>query len=168
MFTYGEHCTTGLDGNNNPEVTIGNFTRIGKGTIFYGNSDYPSVNHPELVCNYAFAQHEGIQSFPDMGSKGPIKVGNDVWIGNDCQILSGVTIGDGSIIGVSTVVSKSIPPYAVAVGSPIVIKRFRFPQETIDKLLKIKWWNWSIEQIRERITDFLDVNKFVEKYDNTP
>ena len=164
MITYGEHCTLGVDEDCKPIVTIGNYTRIAKGTTFYGVIDYPSIRNPNVVCNYAFSQHEGLNSFPDMTSDGEIHVGNDVWIGYNCAILSGVTIGDGAIIGMRTVVSKDIPNYAVVVGSPMVIKRYRFNQDIIDKLEKIQWWLWSEKLIKERIKDFLDVNKFVEVY----
>lgn len=166
MFTIGKH-STGCDGGvDSPIVTIGNYTRIAHTTIFYGRSNYPSINHPLLVCNYDFPEHDHIGNFEGMGSKGPITVGNDVWIGYDCAILSGVTIGDGAIIGMRTVVSKDVPPYGVAVGSPMVIKKYRFSPEIIEKLEKIKWWDWPDELVKERINDFLDVNKFVEKYGN--
>jgi len=165
MITYGEHSTSGRNEDGNPEGSVGKYTRIGKGTTFWGNINYPSINHPNLVCNYAFGNHEGVKSFPDMGDKGPIKVGNDVWIGDNCDILSGVTIGDGAIIGLGAIVSKDIPPYAIAVGSPIVVKKYRFSPEIIEKLLRIKWWDWKHEIVLKRIDDFLDVTKFVEKYD---
>lgn len=166
MFTYGRNSTTGCTGEYHPEVEIGNFTRIGVGTIFYGNANYPSINNPEAVANFCFNHHMATSYYHDMGGRGKITIGNDVWIGVNCAILSGVTIGDGAIIGMHTVVSKDVPPYAVAVGSPMVIKRYRFPQDIIDKLLKIKWWEWDDKTIRERVDnrDFNDVNKFIEKY----
>ena len=93
-----------------------------------------------------------------------IIIGNDVWIGKGASILSGVKIGDGVIVGAHTVVSKDVPPYAVIVGNPYVIKRYRYSPEIIDKLLKIKWWEWSDEIIKERILDFREINQFIELY----
>lgn len=80
-----------------------------------------------------------------------VKVGNDVWIGVRSMIMGGVTIGDGAVIGAGAIVTKDIPPYAVAVGVPAKVIRFRFTKEQIDKLLKINWWNLPDNQLREKI-----------------
>jgi len=166
MITFGNHCTMGIRTEGKPDVTIGNYTRIANSTLFWGHVNYPSVNNPNVVSNYAFSEHEGWSTFPDMGDKGPITVGNDVWIGDYCHILSGVTIGDGAIVGLGTIVSKDVPSYGVAVGSPMVIKRLRFSPRIIAELEEIKWWNWPHDLIRERIGDFVDIDKFIEKYAN--
>ena len=86
-------------------------------------------------------------------NKGDIVIGNDVWIGYEAVILAGVTIGDGAVIGARAVVTKDIPPYTIVGGVPAKPIRKRFPQETIDHLLKIKWWNWPEERIRQHITE---------------
>jgi acetyltransferase-like isoleucine patch superfamily enzyme len=82
-------------------------------------------------------------------------IGNDVFIGLDSIILRGVTIGDGVVIGANSVVTKSIPPYAIAVGSPAKVINYRFSEEKIKKLLKAKWWNLDIEEAKE-IVDKLE------------
>ncbi len=84
-------------------------------------------------------------------NKGDIVIGNDVWIGYEAVILSGVTIGDGAIIGTRAVVTKDVPPYTIVGGVPAKPIRKRFSEETIASLLEIKWWNWSKEQIAENI-----------------
>ena len=86
-------------------------------------------------------------------NKGDIVIGNDVWIGYEAVVLAGVTIGDGAVIGTRAVVTKDVPPYTIVGGVPAKFIRKRFPQETIDSLLKIKWWNWPEERIRQHITD---------------
>ena len=86
-------------------------------------------------------------------NKGDIVIGNDVWIGYEAVILAGVTIGDGPVIGARAVVTKDIPPYTIVGGVPAKPIRKRFTQETIDLLLKIKWWNWPEERIRQHITE---------------
>ena len=86
-------------------------------------------------------------------NKGDIVIGNDVWIGYEAVILAGVTIGDGAVIGARAVVTKDIPPYTIVSGVPAKPIRKRFSQETIDLLLKIKWWNWPEERIRQHITE---------------
>jgi virginiamycin A acetyltransferase len=97
-----------------------------------------------------------------------IKIGNDVFIGANVTILDGVTIGDGAIIGAGAVVSKDIPPYAIAVGCPIIIKSYRFGQETIDKLLKIKWWDFNENELMNVEKYFFDIDSFLAKYYKNP
>jgi acetyltransferase-like isoleucine patch superfamily enzyme len=80
-------------------------------------------------------------------NKGDVVIGNDVWIAEGVRILTGVTIGDGAVIGSRALVCKDIPPYAIAVGIPAKVIRYRFSQDVIEKLLKIKWWDWPIEKI---------------------
>ena len=69
---------------------------------------------------------------------------NDVFIGANVTVLDGVTVGDGAVIGAGAVVSKDIPAYAIAVGCPIKIIKYRFSQDQIEALLKIKWYEKSI------------------------
>ena len=78
-------------------------------------------------------------------------IGNDVWIGYEAVILAGVTIGDGAIIGARAVVTKDVPPYTIVGGVPAKQIRKRFNEETIDTLLKLKWWDWSKERISKNI-----------------
>ena len=83
--------------------------------------------------------------------KGDIMIGNDVWISYEAVILSGVTIGDGAVIGCRAVVTKDIPPYTIVGGIPAKPIRKRFDEETIKELQKIKWWDWPEEKITEKI-----------------
>ncbi|MHA7142654.1 CatB-related O-acetyltransferase [Arthrobacter sp. Sr33] len=83
----------------------------------------------------------------DHVSKGDVVIGNDVWIGAGSFITSGVTVGDGAVIAGHAVVTKNVPPYAIVGGNPARVLRYRFPETTIDRLLRIAWWNWSDEKI---------------------
>lgn len=89
--------------------------------------------------------------FGKRGNRGDTIAGNDVWIGQNAAILPGVHIGDGAIIGANAVVSKDVPPYAIAVGNPAIVKKYRFDEETIDLLLKLKWWDKNIEEVKRLI-----------------
>lgn len=91
-------------------------------------------------------------------------IGNDVWIGFGATIMGGVKIGNGAIIGSRSVVTKDIPPYAIAVGNPARVVKYRFDEGTIRKLLAIKWWNWSLEKIADNFPLMNDVEKFLETH----
>ena len=84
-------------------------------------------------------------------NKGDIVIGNDVWIGYDAIIMSGVKIGDGAIIGTRAIVTKDVPPYTIVGGVPAKVIKKRFSDNVILKLLEIKWWNWSYEKIQANI-----------------
>lgn len=79
--------------------------------------------------------------------RGDIVVGNDVWIGYEAVVLSGVTIGDGAVIGARSLVTKDVPPYTIVGGVPARPIRRRFDQETIEELLELRWWNWPPERL---------------------
>jgi tetrahydrodipicolinate N-succinyltransferase len=68
------------------------------------------------------------------------QIGNDVWLGNNVMIRAGVTIGTGAVVGMGSIVTKDVPPYAIVAGNPAKIIRYRFDEETIEKLLASKWW----------------------------
>ena len=102
---------------------------------------------------------EGAHITGHPSSKGDIVVGNDVWIGYQSCILSGVTIGNGAIIGARSVITKDVPPYAIVAGNPAKFVRYRFPQETIDKLESLAWWDWDISVIKGAIPLLLQQNR---------
>ena len=107
------------------------------------------------------------QPLPDLHatSKGDIFIGNDVWIGRNTIILSGTNIGDGAVIGSGTIVSKDVPPYGIVVGNPARLVKYRFDQDTIQKLLEIKWWDWEPSFVFENSDDLrINIDDFVKKY----
>ena len=103
-----------------------------------------------------FRNIEEITGHP--ATKGDVNIGNDVWIGMDSLILSGVNIGDGAIVGARTIVTKDIPPYAIVAGNPARIIRKRFDDEIINQLLQIKWWDWDDDKIEKFIPLLLNEN----------
>lgn len=92
----------------------------------------------------------------DIASKGPISIGNDVWIASHVVIGSGANIGDGAVIGANSVVVGNVPPYAVAVGSPARVVKYRFDERLITQLLEIRWWEWEDERIKQNRELFLN------------
>jgi|TARA_R110001592_G_scaffold36389_1_gene122506 acetyltransferase-like isoleucine patch superfamily enzyme len=98
--------------------------------------------------------------------KGDIHVGNDVWIGATSTIMSGITIGDGAIIGAGAIVTKDVPPYAIVVGNPGKVVKYRFTEEQIESLLKISWWNWDEDKIKDNAMSMWSngINDFINKF----
>lgn len=134
------------------KLVIGKFCCIAKGVEFIMNG----ANHMmDCLTAYPFElidEFKGLsRPFDARTNRGDTIIGNDVWIGQNVTILPGIHIGDGAIIGANAVVGKNIPPYALAVGNPIQIKKFRFDEETINLLLQLKWWNKDIEEIKKLI-----------------
>jgi acetyltransferase-like isoleucine patch superfamily enzyme len=100
----------------------------------------------------------------DSVDKGPTLIGNDVYIGVGAIVLAGVTVGDGAVIGAGAVVREPVPPYAVVTGNPAQITRYRFESATIDRLLALKWWDWTDDQIGALLPLFMsDINAFLEE-----
>jgi virginiamycin A acetyltransferase len=125
-------------------VSIGNFCSIARNvTIQEHNHNYSRVS------SYFFQKHffTGKEE-DDIVSNGPIIIGNDVWIGANATILSGVTIGDGAVIAANALVTKDVSPYAIVGGVPASLLRYRFSQPVIDILLQTKWWNWDEQRIK--------------------
>lgn len=92
----------------------------------------------------------------------PIEIGNDVWIGANSTILRGVRIGDGAIIAANAVVTKDVPPYAIVIGVPAKVYKYRFCPELVTKLQEIQWWSWDEEKLK-RNADILKSEITLEK-----
>ena len=96
--------------------------------------------------------------------KGDIVVENDVWIGAKSTIMSGVKISNGAVVAANSVVTKDVPPYSIVAGNPAKIVKYRFSEDQIEKLLKLSWWNWDEQKIKENSSLLWsgDINNFVE------
>lgn len=144
-------------------TTIGKFCSIGPNLScgwgihpLNGISTSPAFFSTMKQAGFTYSKEDKIEE------RKPIKIGNDVFIGWNVTILDGVTIGDGAVIGAGAVVNKDVPPYAVAVGSPIQIVKYRFSPEIIEQLLESKWWDRSDLDLQEVEKNFFDVEKFLQ------
>jgi phosphonate metabolism protein (transferase hexapeptide repeat family) len=92
-------------------------------------------------------------------------VGHDVWMGHGTILTAGCKVGIGACTGAGTVVTKDIPPYAIVGGVPGKIIKYRFDQKTIEKLMRIAYWEWDHDTVKQRFKDLFNVNEFIEKYE---
>jgi acetyltransferase-like isoleucine patch superfamily enzyme len=128
-------------------IEIGAFCSMAQEVLILGGGehrlDWVSTFPFRIAFGDPLAEQDGHPS-----SKGPTKIGCDVWIATRATILSGSEIGHGSVIGAGAVVSGVIPPYSIVAGNPGRIIRNRFAPDVVSKLLEIAWWDWPIEKIR--------------------
>jgi acetyltransferase-like isoleucine patch superfamily enzyme len=133
-------------------------TRIGKFCSIARNVMIGTTSHPTGFLTTAPIPYRNMHSvteglvFPDdklvnYTYSRPVTIGNDVWIGMNAVIMDGITIGDGAVIGAGAIVTHDVPPYAVAMGVPARVTRYRFDEETIRRLLKVRWWDRPDEVI---------------------
>ena len=139
---------------NGDRLIIGKFCSIACGAKFL----FTSANHTmKSLSTYPFPiffEEWGLDRADittAWDNKGDIVIGNDVWIGYEAIILSGVTIGDGAIIGARAVVTKDVPPYTVVGGVPAKEIKKRYDPQTIDRLRRLCWWDWPGEKIRQAL-----------------
>jgi acetyltransferase-like isoleucine patch superfamily enzyme len=121
-------------------VTVGAYCSIAEDVTFFIGGNHRS----DWLSTFPFP---GVIGRGHPASRGPIVVGNDVWIGMGAAVLSGVQVGDGAVVGAFAVVTRDIPPYAVVAGNPARVIRYRFPPETVATLLTIRWWEWSDDDV---------------------
>ncbi len=134
------------------KLIIGKFCMIASDVKFIMNG----ANHlSESISAYPFAIFgngwENAMEGKTYPNKGDIVIGNDVWIGYNATIMSGVTIGDGAIIATNATVTKDVAPYTIVGGNPAKEIRKRFDEDTIKKLLDMQWWNWDIARITKNV-----------------
>jgi virginiamycin A acetyltransferase len=142
---------------------IGKFCSIGP-NFCCGLGIHPTHGISTSPMFYSVAHQNGVTLVSEnkIQESKRIIIGNDVFIGANVTLLDGVQIGDGAVIGAGAVVTKNIPPYAVAVGVPAKIVKYRFPDEIIQDLLRIKWWDFDSKKINEVEKYFFEVNEFIE------
>lgn len=159
-YTYGYEFI-----ENKSLKSIGTFCSIAPGTVIVPNDhrmDWVTTSPILAVKDFGFTDRDlNMEYCPS--EKREVIIGNDVWIGANCIIFEGVKIGDGAVIAAGSIIRHDVPPYAVVVSVDKIIK-YRFSKDVIDKLLKIQWWNWPDDKIKENLNLLYNPEKFVEKF----
>lgn len=139
---------------NDDRLQIGKFCSIACGAKFI----FTSANHTmNSLSTYPFPLFYEEWDIPvseittAWDKKGDIVIGNDVWIGYEAIILSGVHIGNGAVVGARAVVTKDVAPYTIVGGVPAGTLRKRFDEKTIERLEALKWWDLPYEKIRSML-----------------
>lgn len=151
------------------------YSEIGKFCSIAAHTRINPGNHPlERVALHHFTYRsrsyqlgrDDDHAFFDWRRSHKVTLGNDIWIGHGAVILPDVTIGTGAAIGAGAVVTKDVPDFAIAVGVPAKVLRYRFTEPVQQRLLQLAWWNWDRETLAEALPDFrnLSVEQFLEKY----
>lgn len=135
------------------KLVIGKFCAIARGVRFIMNGANHKISGFSTYPFYIFGHGwESVMPQPgDLPFKGDTVIGNDVWIGYESLIMPGVQIGDGAIVAARSVVASNVPAYSVVGGNPAKVIKQRFPEEVLNELLKIQWWNWPVEKITRNL-----------------
>jgi acetyltransferase-like isoleucine patch superfamily enzyme len=152
--SWTEQFSVGRGTYGNPRVLhwgepatlkVGSFCSIADGCkIFLGGN-----HRVDWITTYPFSvlrdSAKDILGHP--ATKGDVIIGHDVWIGADATIFSGISIGNGAVIGACSVVTRNVPAYGIVAGNPAKLIRLRFTEDEIACLEKLGWWNWSDAKI---------------------
>jgi acetyltransferase-like isoleucine patch superfamily enzyme len=148
-------------------TTAGAFCAIGARTAinpFNHPVDWLSIHefqyHPrsfDWVEEYN--RFERLERTPDMFQR--VTIGNDVWTGHNVNIMAGVTVGDGAVIGAGSIVTKDVPPYAIVAGVPAQVRRLRFSEKIVERLLRAKWWDLELPELSG--LNFRDVERCLDR-----
>lgn len=169
--TFEPPCFIGKGASLGHRSNIGRYAFINADTIIYANvtmgrycalGRYVEIGLAHHPLDFLSTHHLTISTSPfvrdmDFSTARKIpwevhpatRIGNDVWIGAKACIVSGVTIGDGAVIAAGSVVTKNVAPYMIVGGNPAREIRSRFDEETVEKLLKYKWWDFPLSEINQ-------------------
>lgn len=145
-------------------VNVAAFTRLNPGEHPYHRA---SLHHFMYRSSYFWPDESDESAVFDWRRSRPVRIGHDTWIGHAAIVMKGVTIGNGAIIAANSVVTKDVPPYAVAGGTPARLLKWRHPEAIAQRLEAIAWWDWDHTRLKAALPDFraLSAEAFVEKYE---
>lgn len=136
------------------KLIIGKFCALAKGVQFIMNGANHKLSGFSTFPFYIFGNgwEKSMPQPGDLPYKGDTVIGNDVWIGYKALIMPGVKIGSGAIISSRSVVTSDVPAYAVVGGNPAKVIKKRFPDEIIEALENLAWWDWPVDKITQNLS----------------
>lgn len=161
----GDYSYVG-DGTRILFAEIGRFCSV-SGSVLIGLGRHPAdmvSTSPAFYTNRNAVRTHWLEREPGFEEHGRITIGSDVWIGARAIVRDGVTVGHGAVIGAGAVVTKDVPPYAVVAGVPAREIRKRFDDDTVARLLALKWWDWPDDKIKRNATLFADAKAFLANF----
>ena len=168
-WTYGKVNLYAPAKGDNGKLKIGRYTSIAHGvTVMLGGN-----HRTDWITTYPFAAigKPQVRHIKDhTTTKGDVAIGSDVWLGRECMIMSGVTIGDGAVVAARSVVTKDVEPYTIVGGNPAKAIRKRFDDATIARLLHVQWWSWDDKLINAvlPVLQSGDLDRLFEIYEENP
>ena len=146
------------------EIKVGDFTSVAWDCVYElglnGQHDY------HRVTTWDYGVLDWGMDYEVNKDGGYLEIGSDVWIGRGCRfkVNGRLIVGDGAVVASDSVVVSNIPPFAIVGGNPAKIIKYRFPNDVVNKMLKIKWWEWDMDKIYSNFSWFNDPEKFVENF----
>jgi acetyltransferase-like isoleucine patch superfamily enzyme len=138
---------------------LGKFCSISWGvTIGPGEHDYSKITCHDFLYNDYYEIKPKDFAEPYNRYIKSVEICNDVWVGANSIILRGVKVGNGAVIGANSLVTKDVPPYAIVVGSPAKVLKYRFDENCIKKLQRLKWWDFDLAELKENFFNFCNDN----------
>ena len=162
--TYGTPRVLSWD--KSTSLFIGKYCSFAEGVTILLGGEHRIDWVTTYPFNVLFPEARAFTGHPT--TKGNVVIGNDVWIGTDALILSGVHVADGAVVAARSVVTRDVAPFSIVGGNPARHIKFRFPDETINHLLAIAWWDWPRETIVGALPLLLsgNIDAFVNHYRN--
>jgi len=163
-YTYGVPTIEQYAGSET-KVTIGSFCSISNDVKIIAGGIHPK-DWISLFPIRSYFNLDGAYKDGMPFSNGEVIIGNDVWVGSNAIIMSGVTIGDGAIIAAGSIITKDVSPYSITMGIPGKNQGYRIPEKYIEPMLKIKWWNWELENILSEVEllSSSNLDEFISKF----
>ncbi len=151
IINYGTRINGKIIIKGQGKCNIGKFCAIGDDVRII------TTNHSIKLMNlqYSLQRKLGLKNIID--DKRDVNIGNNVWIGDSVIILPGVSIGNGAVLGAGTLITKSVPAYAIVGGVPGKIIKYRFDEAKIQAIENLQWWNWPFNKMKENIQYFTEV-----------
>jgi virginiamycin A acetyltransferase len=142
-FGYGTNVSGPSIFKGSEEISVGRYCAIGEGVRMI------SSNHRTDLANMQYRLQRRLGFEESEASRGPIRIGNNVWIGDAAIVLDGISVGDGAVVAAGAVVTRDVPPFAIVAGSPARVIRMRFDEQQVARLSELAWWHWPEEEMRK-------------------